>query len=139
MNTFVEPIGDDDVDEEVARKFEDLIDSIYNVQSYGEEEQVIASNEHLHQKIVAFVNETPILARVISRELLHWSLLMTATEKTIHEYSHPTIKFLIEINPSALLWSRSDFTRGSSPIYAIAGHKIHCKLMPWIAERYSWI
>ena len=104
MNTFVEPIGDDDVDEEVARKFEDLIDSIYNVQSYGEEEQVIASNEHLHQKIVAFVNETPILARVISRELLHWSLLMTTIKKLHHEWSHPTTRFLIEMNPSALLY-----------------------------------
>jgi hypothetical protein len=69
------------------------------------------------------------------------SLLTTACEKLYREWSHPTIRFLIERNPSALLWKRADWRSldYAPPIYTIAQHPSHNVLMPWIAEIFPWV
>jgi len=57
------------------------------------------------------------------------------------------IKFMIQMNPSALIWKRSaqwyprvGFTFGGMPpIFMIVHNGLHCILMPWIAANYSWV
>ena len=51
---------------------------------------------------------------------------------------HPAIKFLIQSNPSALLW-RENTDTDEILIREIADHTTHCVLMPWIATNYQWV
>ena len=104
-----------------------------------------AEGTALNDRIREEVSAKPILAKIVSNNLLNWSLLTAgslltaACTKLESEKSHHAIKFLIEANPSALLWSSPRGHESSSPIYTIADHHSHCVLMPWIAERFPWI
>ena len=121
-------------DDELQSQYDLLMDTIY----YGAGE---AEGTALNDRIREEVSAKPILVKIVSKNLLNWSLLTAACTKLESEKSHPAIKFLIEANPSALLWPRADAatSKSSSPIYEIANHHSHCVLMPWIAERFPWI
>ena len=128
-------------DEDLKSQFDDLMDAIYSGINWngveGVEGDVMASCETLNERVLLEVNAKPILARIISCDFLNWSLLTTACTKLEREWSHPAIKCLIETNPAALLWKRSD--HDDCPIYELSGNEHHCKLLPWIALNYPWV
>ena len=126
-----------DDNDDVKPQFDELMVYI----SYGiidEEEDAAAFNNRILR------HEVPAKPRSVSQDL-HWSLLMTACSGLDQEWSHPAIKFLIRMNPTALLWRRDDDglrdtrARDDWPTYKIARHPSHCLLMAWIAETYPWV
>jgi hypothetical protein len=135
------PIFDDEVDIDVRSQFKDLLSAIDDVQHWERgHDEIRAAYEALNERVQVKVTNKPILSRIVSRNLLNWNLLMSVCTK-LHEWSHPTIKFLIKANPHALLWGASDAGLDAEGmlIYEIADHHSHCILMPWIAERYPWV
>ncbi|KAL3929092.1 MAG: hypothetical protein SGBAC_012364 [Bacillariaceae sp.] len=94
-------------------------------------------NDHIHR----LVSQYPVLARVVMIQgvFSRKSLLSVACQNLQQQHSYPAIQFLIEKNPSALLWKQNNAVRASSPICTIARTQSLCGLMPWIAESYTWI
>ncbi|CAJ1964373.1 unnamed protein product [Cylindrotheca closterium] len=137
----VTPVPHTELDDATGAIFQGLIEAAYEIPWYANTEaEVKGACEDLNQRIIRAVTENPILARVIDTNLLDWSLLLLACEKLHREWSHPAIKFLIEKNPAALVWRRSDMDHGgAAPIHVIAKNSIHCELMGWIAETYPWV
>lgn len=86
--------------------------------------------EAFNRRIRCEVSANPILCKIVSQDFL----LMAACGLD-QEWSHHSIKYLIEMNPSALIWTCD----GESPIYKIASHPQHCVLMPWVAAKYRWV
>lgn len=144
-NLLEEPIMDNELDRHLYKKFDELIDTVNDTTFLWTDEMAeaddIAAYERLHERIQVEVNTNPIISRTISSAFLHWSLLTTACEKLQHIESHPIIRFLIEKDPSALLWKCKFYQdiENSSPIYIISRHHIHCVLMPWIAKHFPWV
>ena len=100
----------------------------------------------LHSITVSSDMRYPLLNQYIDRiTRFALVLLMAACSGLDQEWSHPAIKFLIRMNPTALLWRRDDDglrdtrARDDWPIYKLARHPSHCTLMPWIAETYPWV
>lgn len=128
---------DSDLPENLNDKFQSLFDEIYELFSVNEDEQSIQEAaremcEHIRQE----VTEHPILARTVSKDVLGWSLLTTVCEKTYgRNVGHDAIKFLITMNPHALMWKG----KHKRPIHIIAENSCHCVLLPWIVEHHAWI
>jgi len=137
----VTPVPNTELDEATNSIFHELFDAAYEIPWYADTEaEIKGACEALNERIIQAVTNHPVLARVVHKQLLNWSLLFVACEKLHREWSHPAIKFLIEKNPSALLWRRRDADDGGgTPIHAIADHSCHCQLMGWIAETYPWV
>lgn len=139
MDTPQTPIKNNDLDEDLLLLFEKMFDVAYDIRSlYNHDRELVkADYENYHDLVTGSVTKFPMLARTVHKSILNWSLLTLTCEKFCHKWSHRTIKFLIEMNPSALIWRRADI--GESPIYAIADHRNHNTLMPWIAQTYPWV
>ena len=133
----IRPIVDQKLSTDLKSQFHILQHKIYSFEQ-GEEFPTAIYCEILNSQVQSAVNEHPIFAQVISKDLLCWSLLTTIFEKVHNELVHPTIKHLIETNPIALLW-RWDRYEASTPIKCIASTPMHCTIMPWIAENFPWI
>ena len=93
-------------------------------------------SEGLCDRIQQEVAAQPILAKTVDKIILNWSLLATLCQKTSDALCHPAIKFLIEQNPSALVWKIGE---GQSVLHSMAEDSEHCVLLPWIAEHFSWV
>lgn len=97
------------------------------------------SLERFNEHIQRLVSDYPVLARVVvTRGMSRRSLLAVACTNKNRVLSHKVIKFLIGMNPSALLWKQANKIDCSRPIYTIARSQAHCVLMPWIAEHFCW-
>ena len=136
------PLPYDDQDDVLQSQFNQLLTAIFNVKYYRSEEDIRALNELIQHEVTA----KPNLARIIKNE--HYDigrrsfdnfLLWDAITRLDNELSHTTIKFLIEANPSALLWETYNNYPGERMIHNIAGHPTHCVLMPWIATNHQWV
>jgi len=123
--------------EELKNKFNSLFDEAYELFHHNNWEESKNASVAFCLHIRKALLEQPILARIIHKDMLHWSLLTVVCEKIYEESTieHEAIKLLIRMNPYALLW-RSEF---SDPIRSIAGNCCHCVLLPWIAEHYPWV
>ena len=133
------PVLDTKLSDAERQSFDDLVDGIYDVSAVDEHHFEVAC-ENFCSRIEEEVMKFPVLARTIMKDLLNWSLLTTLCEKTEGWHPpaiHPAIQFLIEKNPHALTWQWGGEWNRSTPIHTIA--KKHCVLMPWIAERFSWV
>jgi len=120
----------EDVDDDLQAQFDDLVARVHNF-SHPEIEVVTNFIEH----VILEVTANPLLAKIFVAEDRSSLLMEVCTELHGHgDAFHPLIKFLIEVFPYALLWVGED-----CPVYAIAGHPVHCIIMPWIAENYSWV
>lgn len=92
------------------------------------------------------VTANPTLSRVTYKGK---SILFAILERRrrMEEERLSIIKFMIQMNPSALLWVGPGqvypvvgFTfGGKSPIFMIVHNDLHCTLMPWIAAKYPWL
>jgi hypothetical protein len=98
----------------------------------------VVSCENFYDHTQRLVSEYPILARVVYNGggLTKRRSLLAVACRHNRKLSHKVIKFLIRMNPSALLWKPWRPNKSPSAIHAIA--KNHCVLMPWIAEHYRW-
>ena len=127
------PLPLDDQDDVLQSQFNQLLNAIFNVNYYRFEEDIRALNELVQHEVTA----KPFLARIVQGN--RGSLLSCAIYLLDDELFHPTIKFLIEANPSALLWETYNDYNGKRMIHNIADHSTHCVLMPWIATNYQWV
>ena len=121
-------IYDDLEDVELKAQFKDMMGNS------GTEEEVLAFLERVRQEVTA----NPILARIVENEIsLLDSVLMITDENYVlnDEVYIPTIKVLIDANPSALLWSM----HYELPIQHINCKSSLCSLMPWIADKHQWV
>ena len=120
-------------DDKLKSQFDQLIDSINSINANSSEEEKGALNERIQSEVTV----KPILAKIIKNEA-HGSVcfLLYACIACRYEQFHPTIKLLIETNPSALLWHSNT---GKSTILNIAADPSHCALMLWIATNYQWV
>lgn len=134
----VRPIVDQTLSTDLESRFYVLQDKIYSFEQ-GEEFPSAIDYAILDNQIQSTIDEYPILAEVISKDLICWSLLTTICEKVHNELAHPAIKYLIEANPIALLWKWGEAYEPSTPIKCIASSPTHCTMMPWIAENFSLI
>jgi len=90
----------------------------------------------LFNRIVEAVSECPVLAKTVTPK--GYSLLKAAVEVS-SPLVHPSIKFLIEKNPTALIWPGGDSLTRQQPLATIAGDRCHYTLMPWIAEKIPFV
>ena len=121
------PLDYDD-DDVTQSQFNQLLNAIIAANDNGSEEEIKALNELVQREVTA----KPILARIVH----DFSSLLSVVCTTCQcEHFHPAIKFLIEANPSALLWEFA----ATSVIHNIAYDPSHCVLMPWIATNYQWV
>ena len=99
-----------------------------------------SSADATYRRIQQEVEASPILAQVVDKDWEGSSLLSFLLMKSLNlnELFHPTIKFLIEANPSALLQETNSHT-SEKVIHIISRHPLHCVLMPWIADKYQWV
>jgi len=128
------PLAMNRVDRELRNQFKVLIEALKVVNTDREE----ITYEALNRRILQEVTEKPILARMITSRAgvgAGESLLLVACSKLILDTSHDVIKCLIQTYPRALI----TYSDNGTPIYMIAGHPIHCTLLPWIATNYTWI
>jgi hypothetical protein len=133
----IKPIADADLPVKVREIFESLFDEIYELFSVNDGESVEEAGQVMCGRIQKDVSEYPILAKTVSDDMLGWSLLTVVCEKTYsRDVGHDAIKYLISMNPHALIWRWGD---DSNPIKTIARNDCHCVLLPWIAEHHAWI
>ena len=93
----------------------------------------------LQQRVKDQVTAHPIVARTVCKNVLRYSLLEAFCEK-VGAVGYETIRFLIEMNPQALLWVHSDPQNEIIlPIHVLAASGWGCALLPWIAKRYPWV
>jgi len=130
------PIADENLPDDLKSEFDVIFNEIYIFERV-DFTPTAADYDNLNHRIQSIVNKNPILVRVFSKDIICWSLLTTICEKVHNNLSHPTIKYLIEKNPIALLWKWGDIDHPSTPIKCIAMN--HCTLMPWIAENFQWV
>ena len=123
------PLPYHDQDNEIKSQFDLIFSAIYRTNSNSSEEDIRAINERIQREVTA----KPILAKIVQQG--NYSLLSACTTCQC-EQLHPAIKFLIELNPSALLWPSDTSSR---MICNIACHPSHCVLMPWVATHYQWV
>mmetsp|Transcript_36811 Transcript_36811/g.89376 ORF Transcript_36811/g.89376 Transcript_36811/m.89376 type:complete len:505 (+) Transcript_36811:158-1672(+) len=140
---WTSPLSDDEVTPEVKVQYDAIKDSILSIPWTS---GVVAIRRYFQELISGIQMKAaihPTLARVVARDMHHSSMLTLLCHKAHTPLAHPTMKFLIERNPSALLWKRDDWeTMGieySMPIYTIANHHAHHVLLPWIAEYFPWV
>ena len=101
-----------------------LRSAVYNINAHSSEEETRALNKLIQHEVTALNPQS--LSSLLS------FLLM----KSLNELFHPTIKFLIQANPSALL---QETNSDRHVVHLIAGHPFYCVLMPWIATNYQWV
>ena len=125
------PLPYDDQDVVLQSQFNQLLNAIIAANDNGSEEEIKALNELVQREVTA----NPILAKIVqgNSSLLDACINLTTCR---YEQFHPAIKFLIEANPSALLWQPGFATK---LIHKVANHPSHCVLMPWIATNYQWV
>jgi len=146
----VHPISKDALADAERRCFDDLmgkIDELSGVFHCLDGDQLALPCEELSSQIQDAVTKHPVLARSVAPDPFNHhdqrSLLARLCELYWHSpppslAMQPAVKFLIEKNPHALIWEFICFlASSSSPIYEVAEH--HCAIMPWIAERFSWV
>ena len=128
------PLPYDDQDDETESQFDQLLEAIFIIDANSSEEEIRASSERGSRE----VTNKPILARIIHQDIFveDASLLSAVCAHYPNELFHYAIKFLIEANPSALLWQSH---LGGLIIHDIAYHPSHCVLMPWIATNYQCV
>ena len=115
-------------DVELKAQFKDMMGDS------GSEEEVLAFLERVRLKVTS----NPILARIVENHisLLDFTLMITDENYVLDDEVYvPTIKCLIDANPSALLW-RMHY---ELPIHLIASQSSLYSLMPWIAVNHQWI
>jgi hypothetical protein len=143
-----EPVLAPALDPELQKKFMALFEESYDI--FFNEAEVerldfdIAETFALPwiQHISEEVSAHPIFARTIAAYEKGdiRSLLDVVSEK--FNYAGPNItKFLIEVNPHALLWERRGNSIGPKliPILLIGKCAWGCELFPWMLERYPWV
>jgi len=121
-------IYDELEDVELKAQFKDMMGDS------GSEEEVLAFLERVRLKVTA----NPILARIVENHisLLDFTLMITDENYVLDDEVYvPTIKCLIDANPSALLW-RMHY---GLPIHLIASQSSLYSLMPWIAVNHQWV
>ena len=95
-------------------------------------------HENLYASIQQQVTAHPILSRTVfqsnsdCRSLVKMLLILVE-----NQHCHATIKFLIQKNPQVLVYRSNDNDTSDSSLDAIALSRIHCVLLPWIAEHFS--
>jgi hypothetical protein len=136
------PIPDVDLPVNVREKFDSLFDEINELCSVNDAERMEKAGRVMCERIEKEVSEYPILAKAVSEggDVLGWSLLTAICEKTCsRDVGHNAMKFLITMNPYALIWRWGDEYDPLNPVKKIAQNDCHCVLLPWIAEHHSWI
>jgi len=121
-------IYDELEDVELKAQFKDMMGDS------GTEEEVLAFLERVRLKVSA----NPILARIVENEisLLDFALMITDENYVLDDEVYvPTIKCLIDANPSALLW----LMHYELPINVIPSHPTLHSIMPWIATKHQWV
>lgn len=140
---WTSPVSDDQVTPEVKQQYDQIKDSILSIPwSSG----VVAIRRYFQELIACIQMKAaihPTLARVVARDMHHSSMLTLLCDKAHTPLAHSTMKFLIERNPSALLWKRDNWEKMgieySMPIYTMANHHAHHVLLPWIAQHFPWV
>ena len=140
---WTSPVSDDEVTPELKLQYDEIKDSILSIPWTS---GVVAIRRYF-QELVACIQLKaaihPTLARVVARDMNHSSMLTLLCDKAHTPLAHTTMKFLIERNPSALLWKRDNWEKMgieySMPIYTIVNHHAHHVLLPWIAQHYPWV
>ena len=128
------PLPYDDQDDETKSQFDLILSVIHRINDNSSKEEIRALSERIQREVTA----KPILARIVAGNH-QFSLLSWEICSLYNELFHPVIKFLIEANPSALLWKTDTNLNCERTIHNLAGHSTHCVLMPWIATNYQWV
>ena len=128
-------IYDDLEDGQLKAQFESLVHCMRTIQNMTEEE-VIAFLECIRQEVTT----TPNLARILTTTNISiLNIGLYAGSRLDSEVSKPFLQFLIDTNPSALLWQKGDYGDDHYPINIISSHPQVCTLMPWIATKHQWV
>ena len=134
----LKPINETEATRWMQRRFHRLLSEASYPHSLEEEDAV----ESLTLRIQEEVSAHPILARIVSPTVPAWSLLDVLCRK--NSDCREVIKFLVEVNPHALLLARPSFDQfiyraPSPPIHVLADKPWNCALLPWLAERFPWV
>ncbi|KAL3940601.1 MAG: hypothetical protein SGBAC_004885 [Bacillariaceae sp.] len=140
---WISPVTDDEVTSEIKVHYDAIKDSILAIPWAS---GMVAIRSYFQElasciRMKAAIHST--LVRVVARDMHHSSMLTLLCDKAHTPLAHSTMKFLIERNPSALLWKRDDWettcVESSMPIYTIVNHHAHHVLLPWIAKHFPWV
>ncbi|GAX22010.1 hypothetical protein FisN_6Hh257 [Fistulifera solaris] len=134
------PLLDSQLPQDLRRTFYAVFTEAYELFSQNRTiEAVQAAVPVWHQRVTAAVTAHPVLASTIFKDFFKWSLLEVFIERT-HFVCQDTIRFLIEINPDALLWAhRADDGFGRTAAINMLAEYGCPKLPLWVAERYPWV